>query len=153
MHKIKLPPFSMTWHRPSLAEAFAITPVPVAQDTNSERFISHYPPWKLGTELPMPPQAFGAFGGTVYGQAALAAARTHEKRTSNESDKDAHMGIFVSITRESLINNVSQWLVYPRSLHTAGNPRPPICPRCDSYTKRPILCRVFNLNSTIDATI
>lgn len=103
----------MTWHRPSLEEAFAITALPTSEDNKNERYISHYPPWKLGIELPIPAPTFGAFGGTVYGQAALAAARAHRKTAG----QDGFMGIFVSIEINVHVNSSLPRIVYPRCFH------------------------------------
>ena len=103
-------------HFPRLAfqEAMAITPLPAADDASGrslKRFISRQPAWKPGAELPWDAlfskldgprprhSGPGAFGGHVYAQAPLAAARAVEeedKRSESNGSQLGTVGIHVS---------------------------------------------------------
>lgn len=86
--------------RKSLSEAFALTRLPTANDSWPARYISHSPAWKLGEDLPYDPSSLGpgAFGGVVYAQAALSAAREIEleERRDDPTRERRKMGIHVS---------------------------------------------------------
>lgn len=66
------------------------------------RFMNRQPPWATGDALPWetsgiprPPGTKVAFGGVVYAQAPLAAARAIASRADSSSDKDRAFGIHV----------------------------------------------------------
>lgn len=100
--------------RRGFQEAMAITPLPAADDAQSrslKRFISRQPAWKPGGELPWDAlfsgldgprprhSGPGVFGGHVYAQAPLAAARAvEEEDKSSESNGGPRgtLGIHVS---------------------------------------------------------
>ena len=85
--------------RKSLSEAFALTRLPTHSDSSPARYISHTPAWRLRVDLPYDPSSLGpgAFGGVVYAQAALSAAREielEEARTDPTRER-RKMGIHV----------------------------------------------------------
>lgn len=75
---------SPKWPRKSFQEAMELTRLP-ASDTPTTRFMSRQPAWRTGGELAavasrqMPELGLAAFGGCVYAQAPLAAARVVEE--------------------------------------------------------------------------
>ncbi|PHH91364.1 hypothetical protein CDD83_725 [Cordyceps sp. RAO-2017] len=91
------------WPRMSFQEALALEPLPAdAQDRSVKRFISRQPAWKPGAELPwdslfrgldgpVPRHSGpGVYGGHVYAQAPLAAARAVEQE---EAELGAKAGL------------------------------------------------------------
>ncbi|KAM4062668.1 thioesterase-like superfamily protein [Hirsutella rhossiliensis] len=91
------------WPRMAFDEAMAMTPLPPA--AHVKRFISRQPAWKPGAQLPWdavfrnvdgPRPRFmgaGAFGGHVYAQAPLAAARALEQEGSSNVEAEGKLGI------------------------------------------------------------
>lgn len=99
------------WPRMAFQEAMAMTPLPPAAGVKS--FISRQPAWKPGAQLPWdalfrnldgPRPSFigaGAYGGHVYAQAALAAARVVEDEDGAKVESGGKLGIHVSKARLS----------------------------------------------------
>lgn len=94
-------------HRFSVQECFDLAPLPANEAFPSvQRYMSRRPAWKPGNELPWgkikrdptKPRNFGpgAFGGHVYAQAPLAAARVVEKEDESAAAK-GKLTIHVSV--------------------------------------------------------
>lgn len=85
-------------HRFSVQECLDLAPLPATSDNPSaQRYMSRQPAWKPGNDLPWgeinrektKPRKFGpsAFGGHVYAQAPLAAAKVVEKEDESAPAK------------------------------------------------------------------
>lgn len=121
--------FPANLHRFSVQECLDVTPLP-ANDSNPsvQRYMSRQPAWKPGNDLPWGevnrektrPRKFGpsAFGGHVYAQAPLAAARVVEKEDESAPTK-GKLAIHVSqdLSRINNLNALTKYQVYPRSLY------------------------------------
>ncbi|RDA88170.1 hypothetical protein CP532_6834 [Ophiocordyceps camponoti-leonardi (nom. inval.)] len=90
-------------------EAMAMTALPSASGSSARRFVSRRPAWKPGNELPWdslfknldgPPvprhSSAGAYGGHVYAQAPLAAARVVEDEGRGKLGIHTIQGVFTS---------------------------------------------------------
>ncbi|POR38569.1 Uncharacterized protein TPAR_01226 [Tolypocladium paradoxum] len=95
--------------RRGFQEAMTITPLPAADDAQGrslKRFISQQPAWKPGHELPWDAlfsgldgprprhSGPGVFGGHVYAQAPLAAARAVEEEDKHSEPNGRLLGMF-----------------------------------------------------------
>lgn len=110
-------------------EAMKISRIPDGQNGSQDvvkRFTSHAPAWKPGAELPwssINPKAYekgnmvdfppAAFGGHVYAQAPLAAARAVEEEDQGASNGTGKLGIHVSLCslgeRERVVKLTHFW--------------------------------------------
>lgn len=91
--------------RLSFQQAMELTRLPDRESGTGSvmlRFMNRQPPWATGNALPWeasaiprPPLTKVAFGGVVYAQAPLAAARAIASRADYNSDKDRAFGIHV----------------------------------------------------------
>ncbi|EEU42664.1 uncharacterized protein NECHADRAFT_95805 [Fusarium vanettenii 77-13-4] len=89
--------------RLSFQQAMELTRLPNRESGTGSvmlRFMNRQPPWATGdaipweaSGIPRPPGTKVAFGGVVYAQAPLAAARAIESRADSNSDKDRAFGI------------------------------------------------------------
>jgi len=131
--------------RQSFQEALAITPLPASQDGHGrlvKRYMSQQPAWKPGDDLPW--EALfssldgprpkhggpGVFGGHVYAQAPLCAARAVEEEEEQQlvtsSKPQGKLGIHVSSSCPiglSVRPNLS-FIVHPGRLHGAWSQGP-----------------------------
>lgn len=96
------------WKRLSFQEALELIPLTdkdSKSQTEARKFMSRQPAWVPGNELPWETIGAdsrqltrGAYGGVVYAQAPLAAARVveQEDRESGDADNGTKRGIHVS---------------------------------------------------------
>lgn len=105
--------FPSDLHRFSVQECLELTPLPSHDEKPPvHRFMSRQPAWKPGNELPWgkvkhnpkKSRTFGpgAFGGHVYAQAPLAAAKVVEKEDQAASVKGKlaiHVSVRVNVSR------------------------------------------------------
>lgn len=97
------------WYRMSFQENMELAWIPKGPNDTTQKFIAKQPAWKPGKGMPWgemrretdptKPRNFGpgAFGGHVYCQAPLAAARVVEKG-DEEKPGVGKLGIHVSLT-------------------------------------------------------
>ncbi|KJZ76856.1 hypothetical protein HIM_03733 [Hirsutella minnesotensis 3608] len=106
----------------------AISSLPSTRD-NARRFISRHPAWRPGDELPWDSlfkdsskplaSGFGAYGGHVYAQSSLAAARVIEDESRNIDKESSQEGVFgihsihASFTRPGLTDRPFIYEVTP----------------------------------------
>lgn len=124
--------------RLSFQQAMELTRLPNRESGTGSvmlRFMNRQPPWATGdaipweaSGIPRPPGTKVAFGGVVYAQAPLAAARAIESRADSNPDKDRAFGIHVrapdTFPKVSMLTRLAT--VHSCCLHKPWTCRPPL---------------------------